>query len=235
MPRSKEQNEQARETTKGKILDTALSLYVIFGYNGTDMDTVAGRAGVAKGLLYYYFKTKNILFRELFNKVLSRTIEFSESFFDSIDDMNPVEKLIKYSMDIFGIGFDDPRYIQFAMRMPFDAYAVFGSEEWSQGLEGSKKHTENLEKIISEGISQGFIKCNNAKNGANSFWTVYVASLFNFTKMMAARGNDLEESEINIRMEEILSFGMAGLGVDRKIWVEALQRYNERKTKNESI
>lgn len=229
MPRSKEQNKIVREGTKEKILDAALSLYVIYGYNGTDMDTVAGKAGVAKGLLYYYFNTKNILFRELFNKVLERSMKFSDSFFESVDGMNPIEKLVHYSMDIFGIGLDDPRYIQFAMRMPFDAYAVFGSDEWQQGLEGSKKHTENLEIIILEGISQGYIKCSNAKSGANSFWTVYVAALFNFTKMTASKGNDLEDSVNYEKMEAILSFGMAGLGVDRNTWIKALKEYQERK------
>lgn len=227
MPRSNEQNKIVREAAKEKILDTALSLYVIYGYNGTDMDTVASRAGVAKGLLYYYFKTKNILFRELFNKVLAKTIEFSNSFFSSIEGLNPVEKLVKYSVDIFGIGMDDPRYIQFAMRMPFDAYAVFGPDGWKEGLEGSKKHTENLERIILEGISSGHIKHKNAVIGANSFWTVYVAALFNFTKMTAAGGNVLEDSDKDKKIEEILYFGMNGLGVLKSIWMEALKTFQK--------
>lgn len=52
MPRTPEQNERIRNAKKEIILDTALSLYVVFGYNGTDMDQVAVNAGVAKGLLY---------------------------------------------------------------------------------------------------------------------------------------------------------------------------------------
>jgi len=235
MPRTKEQNEEIRNKTKNSILDAALSLYVIYGFNGTDMDYVAAEAGVAKGLLYYYFKTKKLLFRELFNSVLFQTLEFSNSFLIADTLVSPLEKLIKYSIDIFGIGFKDPRYIQFAMRMPFDTYAVFGPDEWSKGLEGSRKHIDNLNQIISEGIADGSMKCRDAGYGANSFWTVYVAALFNFTKMTSGKGNDIKYVIDYEIMSGILSFGMAGLGVEGDSWKKILKKHYEKEEKNESI
>ncbi|MBN2557342.1 MAG: TetR/AcrR family transcriptional regulator [Clostridia bacterium] len=218
MPRTKEQNEKIRESKKERILDAALSLYVRFGYNGTDMDEVAANAGVAKGLVYYYYKTKNDLFRELFDTAVEKAADFSRMFYKASESMSPVEKLVKYSADIFGMTLGDPRLIRFAMRMPFDAYAVFGPGEWEKGLAISVEHRDNLEKIIASGMAEGSMKCTDAASAANSFWTVYAANLFNFTGMMAGRGY---EDRLNDRMsliEGMLAFGMAGLGVDEKAW-----------------
>lgn len=187
MPRTKEQNELVRENTRRKILDTALSLYVRYGYSGTVMDRVAKEAGIAKGLLYYYYKTKNILFRDLFNKMIEEISLINKRFYESLSDENPVEKLVLYTINIFGMSIKDPRKIKFAMRMPFDAYAVFGPEEWKNGMAGSDIHNRNLENIISEGISEGLMKCSDATSAASSFWTVYVAGLFSYTRMMSGR------------------------------------------------
>ncbi|MFO7611845.1 MAG: TetR/AcrR family transcriptional regulator [Clostridia bacterium] len=222
MPRTKEQNEKIRKDKKERILDAALSLYVRFGYNGTDMDEVAGNAGVAKGLVYYYYKTKNDLFRELFDMAAEKAADFSRTFYKASENMNPVGKLVKYSAGIFGMTLGDPRLIRFAMRMPFDAYAVFGPEEWGKGLAVSAEHRENLEKIIASGMEEGSMKCTDAASGANSFWTVYAANLFSFTGMMAGRGyEDKRHDRIDL-IEGMLAFGMAGLGVDEMAWKKEL-------------
>jgi len=234
MPRSKEQNKIIRDGKIDQILDTALSQYVMYGYNGTDMDTIAESAEVSKGLLYYYFKTKNVLFKELFNIMMAKTSSYSDNFFNKVEGMNPVDKLVKYSLGIFGMGFEDPRYIQFAMRMPFDAFAVFGANGWREGLEGSKKHNSNLEKIITEGMDNGYMRCTNAKEGANSFWTVYVAALFNFTKMTGSKSNKLNKAGYEEGLENLLAFGMSGLGVDEALWKKSLAKCIREET-NESI
>lgn len=49
---------------KDKIIDAATELFSRKGYYETSMDDVAQQAGVAKGSLYYHFKTKSQLFCE---------------------------------------------------------------------------------------------------------------------------------------------------------------------------
>ena len=79
-PRKKELNEQIRESRRLQILDAALTVYVRFGYNGADMDAVAAEAGLAKGLVYYYYKTKQELFRAMFQWALSKSAEMAYIF-----------------------------------------------------------------------------------------------------------------------------------------------------------
>jgi AcrR family transcriptional regulator len=47
--------------TRERILDAALEAFATNGYTRTTMDDIAGRAGVAKGTLYWRFKSKEAL------------------------------------------------------------------------------------------------------------------------------------------------------------------------------
>jgi AcrR family transcriptional regulator len=49
-------------TTKQRILDVSLQLFMQVGFENTYMDDVAQNAGVTKPAIYYYFKDKQALF-----------------------------------------------------------------------------------------------------------------------------------------------------------------------------
>jgi AcrR family transcriptional regulator len=51
-------NAERRRNSIRSVLDSALSLFVTQGYDATSMDDVAGRAGLTKGAVYFYFKDK---------------------------------------------------------------------------------------------------------------------------------------------------------------------------------
>jgi AcrR family transcriptional regulator len=44
--------------TKNTIFEAAIKVFSSNGYNGATMDDIALNAGVAKGTLYYHFKSK---------------------------------------------------------------------------------------------------------------------------------------------------------------------------------
>ena len=48
--------------TKKAIFESAIKVFSNYGYTGATMDEVVARAGVAKGSLYYHFKSKEELF-----------------------------------------------------------------------------------------------------------------------------------------------------------------------------
>lgn len=64
-PRTKEQFEFIRQGRKQKILDAALEVFAKYGYHSTSVSTIAKKAGIAKGLLYNYFKNKEDVLYEL--------------------------------------------------------------------------------------------------------------------------------------------------------------------------
>ncbi|MFD3520338.1 TetR/AcrR family transcriptional regulator [Streptomyces sp. NPDC058653] len=54
-----------RQATRQKLYDAAVTLIAEQGFSATTVDEIAERAGVAKGTVYYNFRTKNELFEEL--------------------------------------------------------------------------------------------------------------------------------------------------------------------------
>jgi AcrR family transcriptional regulator len=95
MPRTKEQNEAIRAKKRQLIMDTALQLFAEEGYAHASIDKIATRAGIAKGLIYSYFKNKEDLLHQIFLEGI-RTMSESglfqgeltnESLIDSIDKM----------------------------------------------------------------------------------------------------------------------------------------------------
>ena len=56
-----------KESSKEKALETARVLFMEKGKDGVKMQEIADKAGVNKGLLHYYFKSKNELFLEVFS------------------------------------------------------------------------------------------------------------------------------------------------------------------------
>lgn len=227
-PRKKEQNEQLREARHLQILESALTTYVMHGYNGTDVDVVAARAGLAKGLIYYYYKSKQELFRSMFEWALDNNMEISEIFFMSNIHRPPIERLVYYIRDIFVLVRKDPRIIQFAMRMPFDSHVVFGPDQWRKGLEKSLRHQKSLAQIIQQGIDNGDILKVRAEHAANCFWAVFVANLFNFSKMIGSSDNvqdkSPDEQDQKLIIREISSFCFQGLGLDYSKWGHCLEK-----------
>ena len=57
---------------KADLLEHAEALFLERGYDDTRMVDIAERAGVAKGLVYWYFENKEALFREIIADVRER-------------------------------------------------------------------------------------------------------------------------------------------------------------------
>ena len=70
MGKDPNKNEKMRQESISKILESALSVYLRCGYTAADMNEIAKNANMAKGLMYYYFKSKQELFKTLFKSCL---------------------------------------------------------------------------------------------------------------------------------------------------------------------
>ena len=75
-PIKRAHSEADKQRREEKIIDAAESLLMERGYYALNMDQVAQTAGLAKGTLYLYFKTKEALFITVFER--QATIWFNE-------------------------------------------------------------------------------------------------------------------------------------------------------------
>lgn len=219
MGKNPENNALIREERQIQILKGALSVYIKCGYQGTDMDAAAKEAKVAKGLMYYYFKSKNELFSALYKWMFGIGMEFSNKILVESKDLPAVEQLAYYIYEIFGVNRGNPQMIRFFLRVPFDSYAIFGPDRWKEGVKGSDSHRKALADIIQRGISEGTIPKTDASKAANSFWTVFVANLFEYSKMMVGD----EQTDIS-NIEDVAGFCFRGLGIKEELWHAGLEK-----------
>ena len=107
-PRTKEQYEQIRQSSKQKILEAALENFAKHGYHSSSISSIAKKAGIAKGLLYNYFDSKEDLLYEL---MIGMLVEYV----DEIMPVEPGEKMKKKDMvnminKIIDIGLEKPDF-----------------------------------------------------------------------------------------------------------------------------
>ncbi|MDR1557385.1 MAG: TetR/AcrR family transcriptional regulator [Tannerellaceae bacterium] len=94
MPRTKEQNEAIRAEKKQLIMGAALELFAEGGYTRTSIEQIAKHAGVAKGLIYAYFESKDDLLYQILVSGINKMSEglfpehlTPETFVESADKM----------------------------------------------------------------------------------------------------------------------------------------------------
>ena len=89
-PRTKVQFEEIRQKSRENIENIALELFAIKGYHATSISQIAEKAGISKGLLYNYYKSKEHLLDSVIMKVydeIMRIVQMSENL--------PAEKQIE--------------------------------------------------------------------------------------------------------------------------------------------
>lgn len=67
--------QRRKEERPQEITDAAFAVFAECGYASARVDDVAKRAGVSKGLLYLYFKTKEELFKAVIKSVVTRRVD----------------------------------------------------------------------------------------------------------------------------------------------------------------
>ncbi|MEI0740289.1 TetR/AcrR family transcriptional regulator [Paenibacillus sp. JTLBN-2024] len=104
---------------KKQVLEAASRSFALFGYKATTMDQVAKIANVGKGTIYTFFDTKEQLFDEIVNGVISemksiilREVDHDRKFFDNLfrvldsflEFRSEHELLIKLSQELRDVG-----------------------------------------------------------------------------------------------------------------------------------
>lgn len=96
-PRTNEQNETLRADSRARILDHALRLFAEHGYEATSVRMIAQAAGIAQGLLYNYFTSKDQLLYAIFEQSMADVRESFAQAEDARDPRPQIERLIRGS------------------------------------------------------------------------------------------------------------------------------------------
>ncbi len=133
-----------------QIFEAAAKVFTSKGYHGATVQDVAQEAGLGKGTLYEYVKSKRELLFFIMEEVQNR---FSEEIERSVDPGAPPVERIRQMLRIALKFIDDHRELAAAMMPEVEGHLM---QEDPERLEaGKRKYSKNFVDVINEGIEKG--------------------------------------------------------------------------------
>jgi AcrR family transcriptional regulator len=134
------------------ILDQAIRTFAELGFRGTDVQVIADRAGVGKGTIYRYFRSKQDLFWATTYEVLQRMERHMFQAMEGVEDARA--KLRAAAVGYARFFLANPEYLQLFLQ---DLAEFRGS-----GPESHRQHHEKLigrmGEILQQGIDAGRLR-----------------------------------------------------------------------------
>ncbi|WP_026393572.1 TetR/AcrR family transcriptional regulator [Acetobacterium malicum] len=170
MARSKEQNDRMRESRKEKIRNAALLQFVKQGLFATRIQDIAVQAGIAQGLLYHYYSSKDEIFVDLINEALDKTIAASYSVRDM--ETGPGEK-IRFALERLVDTIENSQTFLDTCRLITQAINSTAIPIDAQDLIQEKRNIpyQVIEAIMAAGQKEGTIVGGDPKMLSILFWT----------------------------------------------------------------
>ena len=134
--------QRRKEERPQEITAAALNAFAENGYSATRVDDVAKRAGVSKGLLYLYFKTKEELFKSVIRSFVIPRIDALTSVIEKSD----------MSSEAFLRG----PFLEFAKKMPGSPISVIVRLMIAEG----PKHPDLVQFYWDNVVSRGLATIN---------------------------------------------------------------------------
>ncbi|RXZ80915.1 TetR/AcrR family transcriptional regulator [Paenibacillaceae bacterium] len=201
-PRTKEQNEEIRKQRTQEILAAAIHIYSEKGYAASEIGDVAERAGLARGLVYHYFKSKQALFRELYESMMNRTEQFTKTHFEQ--EGSVLELFGGYALAVCRQVLEEPSVSRFYMRISMDVHYLYTDEPFSPFV-WMKRFLQPMAAAIGKGIEQSTIRTGDANLMAMQFWGAVSHGMNYLDKLQQQlRAEETAASETKQQLEQVL-------------------------------
>lgn len=146
---------QNKQTSREKILQSAVQLFLGEGYEATSVNDICKHAGVSKGSFYHYFETKQVLFLSLMENWSGRVMQ-SVLGEPITEDSNAKDVLIQMPYQ-FNMAFAAvPR--GFPMLVDFWRQAMADPAIWKTAVEPYRYFMGFFMRIIETGQQDGSIR-----------------------------------------------------------------------------
>ena len=144
------------------IINSGLEIFSIYGFQKSSTDLIARKAGISKGLLFYYFKNKLSYYEFLFEysqKIISSSIDMdlcrkTRDFFEILECVidQKYKLLTKYphifNFIVVAYWSNDNRIIDIVSNKVI-SYDNFNIYEYLENIDKSKfKNEEDIHKVI---------------------------------------------------------------------------------------
>jgi TetR/AcrR family transcriptional regulator len=204
-PRTPEQNEEIRQQRIRQILDAAREVYIEKGFLAAEIGEITKKAGIARGLFYYYYKDKHELFQTLFEGALAAAVQFVSARLKT--NQPPLERLEQYALHYLKTSVHQPKMVIFFRDLYQDIPAVFGE----RADDISKNFVVNIHKPLAdtfeEAMEQGVVQSGDPYLISQIFWGGISGAMFTITGN-ELRPEDPKTSEFIQQTMNVLFYGL---------------------------
>jgi AcrR family transcriptional regulator len=146
--------QELSELRKEQILEAAMVVFARLGFHKARMDDIVQEAGLSKGAVYWYFKSKDEIITTILNRFMERELEDFRQI-GQIDGPIPIRLTIMMKTMAKEI-----EEISDLMPIIYEFYAVAAREETIRKTIDRylKRYTKLLEQLIKTGIERGELR-----------------------------------------------------------------------------
>jgi AcrR family transcriptional regulator len=157
--------------TRERIFQAALKIFAIHGFEGARMDKIAAEVGINKASLYFHFKSKEEIFRELFYDIIQKYTDKMNAIVGGYKDLPCKERLkaiykeyLEYNLDNLEMDFWNRIYYLPPSNLREEIIAITS--------ESKNEFVAALADIMEDGIRKKELRPMNPSHMANTFYYI---------------------------------------------------------------
>lgn len=207
-----EASDRERPTTKREqraasieaLLGKALTLFITQGYHATTVEVIAQAAGLTKGAVYFYFKSKANVLKALLDRTEELTVEPTLAAMNAAGD-GPKDRLSAFVRSQSVIGAEKTEYMLLAILMSAE-FNGSGDEIEQRLIELMARMEDALRETVRSGQKNGVFR---KEIGADELASVIMATNKGCYVEWYMRGGDLKGTDFARAFRDFVFDGVA--------------------------
>jgi len=155
--------------TKDRILQVALDIFAHHGFEGARMEKIASEVGINKASLYFHFKSKEDIFRELFHSILLKYRSKIKLIIVEKKDLPVKQRLTAIYKDYLKYNWNNIE-MDFWNRMYYFPPEMMRDEIIQETIDAENAFVASLTGVFEEGIQKKDIRPGNANHMAKTYY-----------------------------------------------------------------
>jgi TetR/AcrR family transcriptional regulator len=151
--------------SKERILEAAMELFAEKGKHGTRMEEVAARAGINKAMVYYYYTSKDYLYKEVLKSILQSVYSSIYSALEKTpQDNDPISKVKSFLAAHFEAFSNKKIYTKIILDVHANEPEEFKNVFKAVTKNWEKNIPQEMLKIFEQGMAQKIFRDINYKH-----------------------------------------------------------------------
>jgi len=190
------------EERKNQILEAAIAAFARLGFQQTRMDDIASQAGLSKGALYLYYKSKDAIIAALLKYFFAQEFNRLQEFVESDRDMPVSEQLMILTRQLASA----MKWMARLMPIAFEFYALAGREKDVRQFlqEYFKAYRDELARLIQRGVERSEFRVVDAESSAITLAALFEGlALLYFVDPQALQWAEQAEASVQLLLQGI--------------------------------